>query len=148
MIALDPSERPSFDALLHQSRATVFPESFYSPLHDFILSVNDISASNPFTNAPQNAGETTPTTLSTQSKTSTIDEKAAYADRTANSGNDNTVPSPTDSDRRLHRIWSEFDAIEPHLKSESKDLSDTVTKIDFTINHYSLKPVQVFFSSK
>ena len=39
MISLDPSERPTFDTLLHTSRGTVFPESFYSFLHNYIYAL-------------------------------------------------------------------------------------------------------------
>ena len=95
MIGLEPSDRPSFDALLHQSRGNVFPESFYSSLHDFILSVNDISASNPFAAGTQSTGDSTPTTASAPSKLLTVDEKTAYADRASSEQQDKSTPLPT-----------------------------------------------------
>ena len=44
MISLDPSDRPTFDILLHTSRGSVFPESFYSFLHNYVSSVNELSS--------------------------------------------------------------------------------------------------------
>ena len=44
MISLDPSERPAFNTLLHTSRGTVFPEFFYSFLHNYVFSVNELSS--------------------------------------------------------------------------------------------------------
>ncbi|KAF9007713.1 hypothetical protein BDZ89DRAFT_1144434 [Hymenopellis radicata] len=48
MISLDPSARPTFDTLLHTSRGTVFPESFFSFLHNYVTSVNDLPVESPF----------------------------------------------------------------------------------------------------
>ncbi|EGO26710.1 hypothetical protein SERLADRAFT_355396 [Serpula lacrymans var. lacrymans S7.9] len=42
MIALDPTTRPTFDTLLHTSRGSVFPECFYSFLHNYVSSINDL----------------------------------------------------------------------------------------------------------
>ncbi|KAF9557800.1 ARM repeat-containing protein [Agrocybe pediades] len=42
MINLDPAERPTFDTLLHTSRGAVFPESFYSFLHNYVSSINEL----------------------------------------------------------------------------------------------------------
>ena len=52
MISLDPSERPTFDTLLHTSRGTVFPESFYSFLHNYVSSVNELSSDVLAVNSP------------------------------------------------------------------------------------------------
>ena len=50
--ALDPSERPTFDTLLHTLRGTVFPESFYSFLHNHASSVNELSSDILAVNSP------------------------------------------------------------------------------------------------
>ena len=44
MIALDPPARPTFDTLLHTSRGAVFPESFYSFLHNYVSTVNEVDS--------------------------------------------------------------------------------------------------------
>jgi phosphoinositide-3-kinase regulatory subunit 4 len=84
MTALDAARRPSFDAILQSSRGTIFPESFYSFLHNYISSVNEISAPSPFSRANDD-----------------------------NYRKSNLLPS--DSDRRLERLWSEFDSVESYL---------------------------------
>jgi hypothetical protein len=39
---LNPSARPPFDTLLHSVRGTVFPEVFYSFLHGYVSSINEL----------------------------------------------------------------------------------------------------------
>ncbi|KAK0451864.1 hypothetical protein EV421DRAFT_1773494 [Armillaria borealis] len=48
MINLDPAARPTFDTLLHTSRGSVFPESFFSFLHNYVSSVNELPNVSPF----------------------------------------------------------------------------------------------------
>ena len=102
MIALDPSERPTFDEILHNSRDTLFPDCFYSTFHDFISSVNDISASSPFSNVVDTSlkvpGQIGPQARTDEDRTSIAE--AVQAD---------TPHLPTDSDQRISRIWSDFD---------------------------------------
>ena len=50
--ALGPSERPTFDTLLRTLRGTVFPESFYSFLHNHASSVNELSSDVLAVNSP------------------------------------------------------------------------------------------------
>ena len=140
MIALDPAERPSFDSLLHSSRGSIFPDCFYSPLYDFVLSVNDLPQPSPFI-IPTNVGNVTPTQSAITSGTGTIDEKASVAE--SSSGTPVDVNAlPTDSDRRIWRIWAEYDAIEPVITAEPNDMTSTI-KIDYTVNYSSSKPLQV-----
>ncbi|KLO15545.1 WD40 repeat-like protein [Schizopora paradoxa] len=133
MIALEPTERPLFDMILHTSRGTIFPESFYSPLYDFVSSVTDISASSPFTTS--SAGTATPSSSSLPSAAGTIDEKQLFANGTP----EDTSILPTDSDRRIMRVWAEYDVIEPVISTA--DLAATI-KIDFANNYSSSKPLQ------
>lgn len=131
MVALEPADRPLFDTILHTSRGTIFPESFYSPLHDFVSSVTDLSVSSPFTSVPS-AGSATPTS----SMPSAGDDKQPYTNGTP----DDASILPTDSDRRIMRVWAEYDVIEPVISMT--DLAATV-KIDFANNYSSSKPLQV-----
>ena len=133
MIALEPAERPLFDMILHTSRGTIFPESFYSPLYDFVSSVTDLSASSPFTTS--STGTATPSTLSMPSAAGTVDEKQLYANGTP----EDASVLPTDSDRRIMRVWAEYDVIESVISST--DLAATI-KIDFANNYSSSKPLQ------
>ncbi|KZT63489.1 WD40 repeat-like protein [Daedalea quercina L-15889] len=59
MIAVDPAVRPSFDTLLHTSRGSVFPESFYSFFHNYVSSINELSGPSPFAS---NSASTVPST--------------------------------------------------------------------------------------
>lgn len=45
MLSLDPSDRPTFDTALTTHRATTFPEFFYSFLHQYNVSLNEIRSS-------------------------------------------------------------------------------------------------------
>lgn len=99
MTSLDPNTRLSFDALLQSFRGTLFPESFYSFLHNYISSVNEVSSPSPFTRSHDE----------TQRKADTL---------------------PNDSDRRLDRLWSEFDSVESYLfvMDDESDSGDTISE--------------------
>ena len=110
MIALDHTARPTFDTVLHTSRGTVFPEGFYSFLHDYVHSVCDLSEKSPFLTAPP-ATVGTPTTA----PTSQIPKPAQRAplSMSQEAQGDNNLPS--DSDHRMERIWSDFESVETYL---------------------------------
>lgn len=137
MIALDPSDRPTFDAILHSSRNSIFPESFYTPLYDFVSSVNNISVASPFITAFGN-GTLTPTPSTVANLGAVSDEKAGYS---ATSAVDTNV-LPGDSDRRLWRVWAEYDSLEPVISSTGKDPENAI-KVDYTTSYSSSKPLQV-----
>lgn len=140
MIALDPSERPTFDEILHNSRDTLFPDCFYSTFHDFISSVNDISASSPFSNIVDTSLKV-PGTTGPQART---DEETNIAEAVQA----DTLHLPTDSDQRISRIWSDFDILEPHFSVEQDEtLEGTSVKIDYAANYSAFKPIQVFIKS-
>ncbi len=92
MTLLDPAARPTFDSVLQSSRGTLFPESFYSFLHNYISSINELRTPSPF--APR------------------IDSSRSDPSL-RNPGTSKTFPS--DSDHRLERIWNEFDSVESYL---------------------------------
>ncbi|KAI5119857.1 hypothetical protein M0805_000691 [Coniferiporia weirii] len=137
MIGIDPSSRPTFDSLLHTSRGSLFPECFYTTFHDFISSVNDITASTPFSNTVQTSSSG-PAAQNAQVKTSSIDDKLPIRE----SSGAELFPLPVDSDRRITRIWTEFDVVEPFFSTLSEDMEATAVKVDYAANYSSHKPIQ------
>lgn len=128
MIQLDPNGRPTFDTLLHTSRGTVFPEAFYSFLHNYVSTINEIAPSSSYANTP---GPATPSgaSTSTQPRSSVAEEVR-----------------PSDSDHRLERLWEDYESIEPYLYPESNDESENVMRVNVeyssTVNA-EYKPLQV-----
>jgi phosphoinositide-3-kinase regulatory subunit 4 len=108
MIALDPAGRPTFDVLLHTARGTVFPESFYSFLHNYAASVNELPSTSLFAAPPS-----VPATLTPNTKNPAA---SALPQDTATS-----AAFPSDSDNRIDRVWSEFDGVEAYLIPETSD---------------------------
>ncbi|CAE6379670.1 unnamed protein product [Rhizoctonia solani] len=114
MIALDPEARPSFAIALETYRGSVFPESFYSFLHEYVAGVNEISSPSVFDAKPlhtPNAPEmhtsppglgATPTVPTTTGVETTSYESAL----------------PNESDSRIDQLWNEFAMLEPHLIAE------------------------------
>lgn len=98
MIALEPESRPSFEAALQSSRNVVFPDSFYSFFHQYISSLNELSSPSPFsrTTPPPSTG---------------IEGR---------SGNGDGLPLPSDCDRRIESIWTEFSSVMPFLVPEEE----------------------------
>ena len=137
MIAIDPSLRPTFDQLLHTSRGTLFPESFYSLIHDFVSSVNDVSSSPLFANSSNPSLPSTLAMPSTQSRTA-ADDRASVSE----APRPENLVLPDDSDRRISRLWTEFEMIEPALKGVSYEGVGSM-KIDYTPQYSSFKPMQV-----
>lgn len=129
MIAVDPSVRPSFDTLLHTSRGSVFPESFYSFFHNYVSSINELPSSSPFASY---AGPTTPASATVKSPQVVTPQPlpGVYVDE----------PLPNDSDRRMERIWSDFESVEPFL---SIDTAEMDVKVDYMPSMGSYKPFQV-----
>ncbi|PCH37519.1 hypothetical protein WOLCODRAFT_140908 [Wolfiporia cocos MD-104 SS10] len=137
MIAIDPSSRPSFDALLHLSRGTVFPESFYSFFHDFVASVNELPSPSAFA-VPAAANQALASSTSTVKGTAAPASSAAAA----NAGDVIGEPLPSDSDHRMERIWSQFEVIEQYLAPEQLEQTVMDVKVDFAPPNISSKPFQ------
>lgn len=132
MIALEPSARPTFDALLHSSRGTVFPECFYSFLHNYVFSVNELQSPTPFS-TPAPAATATP---------STAGAKAGQRVQTvAAEVTGDTLPS--DSDHRMERIWADYESVEPYLEPDAEDEPSMNVKIDYMTSTTISKPFQV-----
>ena len=129
MISLDPFERPNFDTLLHTSRGTLFPESFYSFLHNYVTSINEIPANPPFSN------------LGTSSITVNSTVKSASSVHTApTESNPDILPSA--SDHRLERIWADYESVELYISQESYQESP---QMGVKIEHNSLAPLAKSF---
>lgn len=140
MISLEPTARPTFDTLLHTSRGTVFPESFYSFLHNYVSSINDLPSNPPFsTTAPSTA---TPVGIAPSISGSALRPSALNPG--ALPGTD-TPPDmlPSDSDHRMERIWSDYESVEPYLVPDT--VEDTVmdVKVEYNSTTSMSKPFQV-----
>lgn len=128
MITLDPNQRPTFDTLLHTSRGTVFPETFYSFLHNYVSSINEMPSNPPYS-PPSAAPSTSNTTIKPNSSTSNINPPSQSA-------NHDVLPS--DSDHRLERIWADYESVEPYILQES---SEEVPEMDVKIDYNTLAPL-------
>lgn len=144
MINLDASARPTFDSLLHNSRGTVFPECFYSFLHNYVSSINDLPPvqtvhpsvdGTPNPNAP-------PSSIS--SNTSFNRAGTTVDPPTANSSH---AALPNDSDRRIERIWADYESIEPYIMVENVDETIMDVKVEYGSSAMPYKPFQVSMSS-
>ncbi len=141
MIAIEPSSRPTFDSLLHTARGTVFPESFYSFLHNYVASINEASAPSPFFFPPAShlpSAVATPTTV-TPINVKPVLVAAAQVTDLSNTVNLFHEPLPSDSDHRMEKIWSDYESVEPYLLSsmEPETLDKTLkepVKLEFSYN--------------
>jgi phosphoinositide-3-kinase regulatory subunit 4 len=128
MIALDPATRPTFEAALETYRGSVFPESFYSFLHEYVASVNEITNPSIFDSKPSqapNASEAPPATsaaLPATGTTSTLPTTPAAVTGAMNVDNPSYESMlPNESDSRIDRLWNEFAMLEPHLIVAAND---------------------------
>ena len=133
MISLDPSERPTFDTLLHTSRGTVFPESFYSFLHNYVSSVNELSSDVLAVNAPSPSA--IPSHIAPSISGGTLrPSPSGGLNPTTGAGIGSEVKSdalPSDSDHRLDRIWADYESIEPYITLENVERDEMDVKVDY-----------------
>lgn len=142
MITVDPSTRPTFDSLLHTSRGTVFPEAFYSFLHNYVSSINELHSPSPFTLITHALSH--PISPSTSANNTVKSSNAAPASPNPLMGNTSSEPLPSDSDQRMERIWADYESIEPYLTVETGE--ETVKmdiKVDYVPSAAPSKPFQV-----
>jgi phosphoinositide-3-kinase regulatory subunit 4 len=113
MVALDSTSRPTFDVLLHTSRGSVFPEAFYSFLHNYAISINELPGTSAFAPPPPPTG--------TVSATGTVASSLVKTPGGMSVANADPTVSvlPSDADNRLDRIWSEYESVEPFLESST-----------------------------
>ncbi|KAG8916382.1 Serine/threonine-protein kinase [Tulasnella sp. 417] len=128
MIALDSKSRPTFREALAAARGTTFPETFYTFLHQYIASANQIPVPPPSPDSPFHA----PPKPSQQSGIPTDQEPKISTDPKA---------LPNDSDTRIDRIWTDFDELEPYLLEEEVEATVTEMKVNTTTGT-SGKPFQ------
>jgi phosphoinositide-3-kinase, regulatory subunit 4 len=150
MISLDPSDRPTFDTLLHTSRGTVFPESFYSFLHNYVSSINELSSdvlslNSPLpTSLPSHIGPSISGNTLRSSPSGNHNPNTAPA---ASAGIGSEVKSdtlPSDSDHRLDRIWADYESIEPYITPENVERSEMDVKVEYIPSVISTcRPFQV-----
>ena len=145
MIALDHTARPTFDSILHTSRGVVFPECFYSFLHNYVHSVCEWSEKSPFLASPPPTIVGTPTTA-LMAQVPKPAQRAPLSMSQELQG-DNNLPS--DSDHRMERIWSDFESVETYLEQDMNGGSPTEGKVESlteTAATASSTPLQVGFS--
>ncbi|KAF8639172.1 hypothetical protein AX17_001659 [Amanita inopinata Kibby_2008] len=140
MINIDPSARPTFDNLLHTSRDTVFPESFYSFLHNYVSSVNDLS-SNFASNIPAMAASSS--FQSTATPSTITARPGSLAGVSTGTGSDNgTETLPSDSDHRMDRLWADYESVEPYLGDDSMQQTVMDVRLDYAPLPVASKPFQ------
>src|ERR1700722_4524233 len=152
MIALDPAARPTFDSLLHTSRGTVFPESFFSYLHNYVSSINEPPSSSMFGGvaAPNSASSTvishaTPTSAGPPPRMNSTAGMAVTIAEAVGTELGSREALPGDSDHRMERIWAEYESVEPYLLAPDADGEATVVgvKPDFAESVGASKPFRV-----
>ena len=137
MISIDPLTRPTFDTLLHTSRGSVFPECFYSFLHNYVSSVNEVNTPSLFS--------TTPASAIPPSATLSVPKgpNAAMSSSGALNGESPSDPLPSDSDHRMERIWADYESVEPYLINEATEEMAMDVKVDYTPQFASSRPFHV-----
>jgi phosphoinositide-3-kinase, regulatory subunit 4 len=148
MIALDPAARPTFEAVLHNVRGVVFPEVFYSFLHGYVSSINELPTSAPLTSLPT-VGTLpevmTPAVSAASAATSTLKGGSITPVFTA----DAKVPEaaiPRDADHKIEKIWADYESIEPYLVEDSGEVAITDVRVNYAPAETSGKPLQVNLS--
>ncbi|CAA7269893.1 unnamed protein product [Cyclocybe aegerita] len=132
MISIDPSDRPTFDTLLHTSRGSVFPESFYSFLHNYVSSVNELSSETSSINNTSGSTPTQPSIPTSISGTTIRPSASGTLNSTVGAVNEGKSESlPSDSDHRMERIWSDYASIEPYIAPETASSPDMDVKVEY-----------------
>ncbi|KAF5384296.1 hypothetical protein D9615_003308 [Tricholomella constricta] len=133
MINVDPSVRPTFDTLLHTSRGTVFPESFYSFLHNYVSSINDLP-NTPTYSAPSPPTTTSPSTIAASTSGSTLRPGSSLG-HNVNAPIAESVPEspPNESDHRLEKLWGDYESVEPYLVPDTAEEGKSAdVKVEYT----------------
>ena len=144
MISLDPAARPTFDTLLHMSRGSVFPESFYSFLHNYVSSLNDISTCQPSsTPSPPSTATTTNSRAVPSISGSTVRPSSSLGHASDPPVDATPEASPNASDYRLEKLWADYESIEPSLVTETQDETVSNIKIEYAATPTVSKPFQV-----
>jgi phosphoinositide-3-kinase regulatory subunit 4 len=151
MIALTPSARPTFEALLHSVRGVVFPEVFYSFLHGYVWSINElpITVTTAFPTHPATGASPeilTPATSAAPATVSTVKSGSVTPVHAV----DTKVPEATvlrDADHKMEKIWADYESVEPYLLEDTGENTVTDVRVDYAPAETQGKPFQVCFSS-
>jgi len=148
MIALNPSARPTFDTLLHNARGAVFPEVFYSFLHGYVWSINEVPIITPFTTVPTTGTSPeilTPATPTAPATASTAKGGAVTPLHTADAKAPETAV-PRDADRKIEKIWADYESVEPYLFEDNGEDTISDVRVDYAPVEAQGKPLQVSLS--
>ncbi|KAF8892933.1 hypothetical protein BD779DRAFT_1798336 [Infundibulicybe gibba] len=142
MIDLDPAQRPTFDTLLHTSRGSVFPESFYSFLHNYVSSINELSGSSPFAAIPPPTP--TPSVIAPSVSGSTVRPSSSTGLATGANSVAETVADtlPSDSDHRMEKIWADYESVEPYLIPDVVEEPVMGVKLEYAVSSGTSKSYQ------
>ncbi|KAI0672432.1 hypothetical protein C8Q78DRAFT_971156 [Trametes maxima] len=135
MVSIDPATRPTFDTLLHTSRGTVFPECFYSFLHNYVHSINEVNAPALFSAAQAPPATPISAVASAHKGNAHVGSSSAALD--GGSPND---PLPSDSDHRMERIWADYESVEPYLVNDAAEETVMDVKVDYTPQFVATRP--------
>ncbi|KAL0946172.1 hypothetical protein HGRIS_012435 [Hohenbuehelia grisea] len=142
MIILDPAARPTFDALLHTSRGSVFPECFYSFLHNYVSSINEPSSIPTSIPGPAPAP---PSSAIPAPIAPSISSQGVRGPSALSQTPDPSVASaalPSDSDHRIERIWADYESVEPYLAVEDAEQTVMNVKVEYGASAFASKPYQ------
>ncbi|KAI0058381.1 ARM repeat-containing protein [Artomyces pyxidatus] len=142
MIALDPVARPAFDALLHNARGTVFPEVFYSFLHGYVASINELPPSSPFAAPPSASAILTPTTSAPPNATITTKAGTSTPVPPSADGNAGGTTLPSDADHRMERIWADYESVEPYLVEDAGEETVMDVRVEYGPAESTSRPFQ------
>jgi phosphoinositide-3-kinase regulatory subunit 4 len=147
MTALNPSARPTFDALLHNVRGVVFPEVFYSFLHGYVWSINELPTTPPSTLPTSSASPEilTPATSAASVPASTIKAGTVTPLHVVDAKAPETAV-PRDADHKMERIWADYESIEPYLLEDTGENTVTDIRVDYAPAETQGKPFQVSLS--
>ncbi len=134
MINLNPSERPTFDNLLHTLRGTVFPESFYSFFHNYVSSINELS-NNLTSNTP-------PSTQPTSTPAPATRPGSVASVITVTNAESSVDTLPSDSDQRIERLWADYESFAPYLSEETAQYPPMDVRVDYAQQSSTSKPFQ------
>ncbi|KAI0317986.1 ARM repeat-containing protein [Amylostereum chailletii] len=142
MIALSPHTRPTFEALLHKARGTVFPEVFYSFLHGYVASINELPVHSPFSPALPSA--ITPSVSTASTSTVTAKGGSTTPVPAVPDTNSNTA-LPSDADHRMERIWADHESVESYLVEAAGEETVMDIRVEYTPSEIPSKPYQDIF---
>jgi phosphoinositide-3-kinase, regulatory subunit 4 len=148
MISLNPSARPTFDALLHNVRGVVLPEVFYSFLHGYVWPINELPTTPPFSTLPTISASPeilTPATSAASAPAFTTKAGTVTPLHVADA-KPSEAAVPRDADHKMEKIWADYESIEPYLLEDTGENTVTDVRVDYAPAETQGKPFQVSLS--